>query len=330
MAKKSRGTMRFLRYAVLVAAWCCLAVPAAVAQTPEEDLARFPGVAEPSHRVVIRAEIDGRLMGEAMPKEGQAFRKGEVVARLDDQEQQAAVALAELTAESGLAVLRAASVVEELKLRLAQAEEMFQKAAGTEYEVRQQKVQLDLAVVDLRLAEEERRIAAIRLEAERARLERMRVRAPFAGVVTRVEARDGGTVTQGDPIALLVSLDPLRVELPLPLFIYGRLEAGQRYRLKGSDPIDGELAGTLVYVDPMLDTASRTFRAVFEIANPDQQMPSGFVVTLVDAEPVPVPAPATQPDTHNAPATQPGLAAAGHEDAMGVETTPATREAGDE
>src|SRR5690606_26452307 len=112
------------------------------------------------------------------------------------------------------------------------------------------------------------------------RLRRYRLDAPFDGVVTHVNVEAGETATTEDPILRVVSLDPLEATLFLPVQMMGQLQQGRTYRLSASEPINGEVQGTLRFVDPQIDSASRTIRCLFHIQNPELALPSGFSVVL--------------------------------------------------
>ena len=46
------------------------------------------------------------------------------------------------------------------------------------------------------------------------------------------------------------------------------------------EPVNGVIRAKLTMISPIIDVASQTFRAVFEIANEGAPLPAGFVVYL--------------------------------------------------
>ena len=79
----------------------------------------------------------------------------------------------------------------------------------------------------------------------------------------------------------MVSLHPLRARIQLPIELYGRLRVGETYRLEPDFVISREkIPARLISLDPVIDSASRTFRCLFEIDNPEETLPAGFVVFL--------------------------------------------------
>ncbi|MHC4107327.1 MAG: hypothetical protein ACYSTY_04490, partial [Planctomycetota bacterium] len=69
-------------------------------------------------------------------------------------------------------------------------------------------------------------------------------------------------------------------QLNLPIELFGSLKVGERYMLVADDPVNDELAWRLKTVNPIIDTASRTFRCVFSLDNPGAALPAGFTVRL--------------------------------------------------
>ena len=249
---------------------------------------RYDAVVMPRRQVTLKAEVGGRLEVEAMAEAGERVEAGQVLARLDDAEQRAVVAAARLEAEQAAAIERTRQVLEEMQIRLDQADDMFSRGAGSEYEVRQARVQHSLAEIDVALAEREQESAARRLAVEEARLSRYRFEAPFAGRVLRVVSRGGQTVEAGDEVLVLAALDELEAAMSLPVRWYDRVEAGGAYRLMAGPPVGRALVGQVRHIDPLIDAASGTFRVVFRIDNGDGGLPAGFVVWPAGDELVPV------------------------------------------
>ncbi|MEM9881445.1 MAG: HlyD family efflux transporter periplasmic adaptor subunit [Planctomycetota bacterium] len=242
----------------------------------------YQGVAEPLRTVTVRAEASGRLLMDRMAAEGALLVRGEVLAEQDAREQAGVLALAELQAEDGLAIRRAEETIEELEIRYEQAQTLLSRGAGAEFEIRQARVQLELAKIDAAIARREQEAARLRRAVETARLAKFTLRAPFDGRVMRFEAYGGSGLAPGDPVAVFADLSRLKVEVYLPVDRYGEMRAGEVYGLNAESPVNDRLEAELMWIDPMIDPASQTFRCVFEIENGDKRLPSGFRAWLPD------------------------------------------------
>lgn len=239
----------------------------------------FEGIVRPSQEVVLTAPVDGVLL--AIPvEEGQAVEQGAVVAQMDDGLQKVAVESAKLKADSEAEVNKATLAHEEAVIMHEQARSAFERRAASEWEVRRAKLQEEQAAADIVIAKEVRAIADAELRLEQEKLDRFKLRAPFAGVVDLIEAEEGATLSTQDQVLSLVSFDPLEATIYLPASLFGQVKVGQKHALACDLPFVGEVTGTVKTVSANFDIASQTFRCVLTIPNPDQKLPAGFIVRM--------------------------------------------------
>ena len=247
-----------------------------------ESARDYQGIAEPVRAVVMRAEVGGELLADAMVAEGTLLGGGEVLARQDAREQAGVVELARLEAENELSIRRAAETIRELELRYEQAETLLSKDAGAQWELRQARVQLDLARIDEAIARREQEAARLRGAVEAARLAKFTLRVPFDGQVMKFEADGGSVLAAGDAVAVFADLQRLKIEIYLPVQRYGEMRIGETYGLLAEAPVSDRLDAELSWIDPMIDPASQTFRCVFLFDN-RRGLPSGFRAWLPEA-----------------------------------------------
>jgi multidrug efflux system membrane fusion protein len=139
------------------------------------------------------------------------------------------------------------------------------------------KLQLDTAVSALAQARGQ-------LKAAQAELERLRVFAPFSGVVDKVSVELGSSIMQGGEVATLLALDPVLVR--------GEVSERELRFLSLNDKaeavlVDGEpVHGTVRYISREASPATRTFRVEIAIPNPDLRIPAGMTAEItLRAEP---------------------------------------------
>jgi RND family efflux transporter MFP subunit len=143
----------------------------------------------------------------------------------------------------------------------------------------------EAALAELRVAQAE--LQRVRDNTELAGLESARLaevlalrtlRAPFAGIVTERLQNPGELAFTGEgarPILKLAQVDPLRVEIVLPVALYGSVQAGMGAQVVPEPPLHGRWAARVKVVDPVLDPASGTFRVRLELPNPQGEIPAG-------------------------------------------------------
>ncbi len=250
----------------------------------ETDASDFQGIVRASKFVTLKAPLDGVLQ-ELLAGEGDRVEAGRPVARMHDGIQRAALAVAELRVQNDAEMRQAQLALEEARILYERFVEAYEKDAASEWEVRRTKLKRDQAAAQLDALKEQRELAKANLKLERERLDRYTLRAPFAGLVVREGAELGATLANADPVISIIALDPLEAEVHLPVEVYGQLQPGDDARLRAGAPVHETLEARVKTVDPLIDPASRTFRCVFTIDNPDGRMPSGFNVTLVRPQP---------------------------------------------
>lgn len=258
----------------------CLTASAAdpVKPTPASPLAGCTGITLPVRDVPLGARIDGRVT-KVPVAEGDKVEAGALLVQLDDREQSWVVKEAEVTAASDAEIKSAQALAISARWLEDHTTSAHQKNAASDYEVEQAKAKRLKADADVELALLKREQAKARLETEKARLDKHRVEAPFAGIVRKIEAKPGKSVQNGAELLTLTALDPLKAEIHLPAALYTQFKAGDACRLHAGLPLGRVLEGKVAFKDPVLDPASGTFRCLIEIPNP-KLLPAGWTFTL--------------------------------------------------
>jgi RND family efflux transporter MFP subunit len=150
------------------------------------------------------------------------------------------------------ATAQAREELADARRRLADAERLASRSsiAATQVRALQSEVSIDATTVKLREAEQ-------RAEAER--LERHRVRAPFAGVIGQKLTEAGEWVAPGDAVFELIADRGLRVDFRVPQAYFPRIARDTPVALR-FDAHDGRtVAGRIGEIVPVSDADARTF-----------------------------------------------------------------------
>ena len=204
------------------------------------------------------------------------------MAQMDDRVQSFVVLVAKQQAESNAAMERAKAALDEAELVYNQTNEMVERHAASNFEEQRAKVVLEQARADYELAMESKDQMKTQYELEMEKLSEHRIEAPFDGQVIRIHSETGATLKDDQPVVSIAQLDPLKVNMYLPVSVFGKLQKDRMYTIVADQPINGPLEAQLTYVDPIIDSASQTFRCVFEISNPEYKLPAGFYRSPVD------------------------------------------------
>ncbi len=243
----------------------------------EDDIIRGP--TRPQRLAALGAQSDG-VVREVHVVEGQIVARGDLLVRLQDEVQLARIGLARVAAEADGDLRQAQIQNAEAAAILARTQQTAGRGAATEWEVRQARARFDVTRAAVDTAEERRRVEARRLDLELASQEQLVIRAPFDGVVTKVDTVPGATLTRADRPVTVADLKVLEAVLFVPAAAWPRLAIGEEYPLQLSAPVDRAVMARLRHLDPVMDAASGRFRAVFIIANADGAIPAGLEAIL--------------------------------------------------
>ena len=208
------------------------------------------GQTAPARVVDIAAETDGRVEYVGIDR-GTNVGRNAIIVRLDERDRAARLAQAEAT--------------------VRQREVEYQGRLKLKGESYVSEAQLQEAVAQLETA---------RAELKRAQLdlEYMTVRAPFDGALQERHVEVGDFVSAGDPIARFVDNRKIIVTANVSEFDAGYVQAGQKAhaRLATGETVHG----TIRYVAPVADEATRTFLVELEVDNSDGNLRAGGTAEL--------------------------------------------------
>lgn len=263
--------------AVLALALAPLMLPLPAPAQEADALVRGP--VRPQRLAALGPQADG-VVREVPVVEGMRVQRGEVLVRLADQVQAARIGLARAAAEAEGELRQAQIQHAEAASVLARTQQAASRGAATDWEVRQARARLEVARAVEDTATERRRVEQRRLELELAAQEQLVIRAPFDGMVSRLDTVPGATLLRTDRPVTVADLSMLEAVLFVPAAAWPLLRPDAVYALLLSDPVGRSVTARLRHVDPVMDAASGRFRAVFLIENPEGALPAGIEAAL--------------------------------------------------
>lgn len=272
---KIRPPSRYLLSACLSA---CLALyfhSAAAVETPAApESLEVSGMIKPFREVRLASRAQGVI--QTIKREGDAVREGESVMQLDD-----AVERMQLQQQEMLVEMRQAQ---------HDAAELLGQGDGIS-----------------RLEAKERyfhlQVALSQVDQTRALLDRLRVKAPFDGVVVERMRAEGEAVDQFIPVLTMVDLSKLYFEAFVPAHQIGLVREGQKAGVTVEVIPDHVFEGEVDLVSPVVNPASAECKIRVVLENTEGALRSGLpgkaIISL--APPEETPAPATETTARAAP-----------------------------
>ena len=249
----------------------CFPAPASTADSG------YACLIEPFQRIELRSPVEARIDVIHVDR-GSEVRKGQLLVELDSAAERAALEGARYRAVMEGQLRSADSRLAAAKEKLRRRDELVQEKFIAAQDRDDSLADMQVAEANLVEAQDNRRLAAIEQRRLSEMLEQRRLKSPFNGVVTERLQHTGEIAQIGETaraILRLAQTHPLRVEVVLPVAMYGRLRAGSRATVETEAPLSGRYQATVAIVDRVVDSASGTFGVRLELSNPKGEIPAG-------------------------------------------------------
>lgn len=251
--------IRALSFSLLVA-FTALAEPAApklrlvkAREVRSSSKETVTGQLFPSRMLPLGFEVGGRLAVSKVHK-GDVVKPGQLLGSLDTEIVDAQVA----QAEAGVAQ---AEAVANLALDVAARNEKL-KAEGSVSDVQNRQAEVNAKQAQAGLA-----LARAQLAQARAGRKRHDLRALFGGTIVDAPDTVGGMVGPGNPVYIVMQLDPLTVKVTVPEVLRGAVKPGAKVRVESVGGSAMTEAATVKVVIPSADPQTR--RVPVEITVPN-------------------------------------------------------------
>lgn len=232
---------------VLVTVSVALIMTAALAQAFQAD-----GIIEP-HRVVNLGSPQRGVIAGVEAERGDTVKKGQVLVRLQSE------------VEEALTEMKKANM-EFTSRKTDRMEPLFKKDL--------------LAKADMDEAETGKAVARAEYKYASEALNRLRISSPLNGIVVQ-RFLSPGEYVENQPIMKIAEIDPLNVEVVLPLNKYKLVSVGMKARVYPESPIGGQYSAVVIIKDKVIDAASGTFGVRLTLANPGFRIPAGIKCKVV-------------------------------------------------
>jgi len=243
-------------------------------QASAEVLGSLDCVIEPHEIIDVASRVDG-IVDELTVERGDAVVAGQVLAKLDSGVEEAAVAAARSRARAS-AELDANSIsVDFSKRRRERLETLFNDHVISGDQMDEAATEAELSRIRLEQAKENRHLAELELARSIEILDRHTIASPIDGVVLQRYLSPGES-TEDQPIMRIAQIDPLRIEVIVPVITFGSIQKGQLAYVYPEAPKEGKFPAHVTVVDRVADPASGTFRVRLSMPNPDYAVPSGL------------------------------------------------------
>jgi RND family efflux transporter MFP subunit len=276
--------------------------PVAAVERPIARFIRATGTLMAEDQADVAAETPGRVVAAPIER-GTAVAEGAELIRISPTEADAQLKEAEanaaqiearlgLTAGAPLDINKVPEVqTAKASYDLAQSEftriqSLLEQRVVSQSEYDQRRTQAEAARQQYEAARNAAAQQYQSLQAARARVALARkafadtvVRAPFAGAVAQRLVSVGDYVTRGMKVAVVVRVNPLRVQLTVPEQFVAAVATRSRVNFEVDAYPGRQFEGTVRYVSPALQAEQRALTIEASVPNPRGELKPGFFVT---------------------------------------------------
>ncbi len=242
----------------------------------------FDCVIQPTELVELSSSVSG-IIDAINVDRSDPVEKDQVVAKLRSDVEQTQVDLSKQRASFEGEIEAKRASLSFARRKQERTQKLFNKKAIPFHVLDEAKTDAVLAATELRSAQQNKRMAELELERAEATLALRTVRSPVSGVVVE-RLKSPGEFVEDKPILRIAQIDPLRVEVIVPVGKFGTITTGMRAEVTPELARKHKYIAEVTIVDKVVDAASGTFGVRLELPNPGNYIPGGLRCSLAFLE----------------------------------------------
>ena len=231
-------------------------------------------------------------------REGDAVRKGMVIAELDARLPQAAMKVAEKEAENDINVRHSKAAAKVAQATYDAAQDSVRRKANSipRMEMERRRLERDRSKLEIEVTEHDLNISRLRYQEAATQVATYRIVAPMDGIIARVYKRPGEGVQVGEPLVQCQHTSHLRIDAEVRLSLLPYLKKGaavsvvSEVRNPAIEDPPRSVPGVVFYVAASADPVAQKIRILVEVDNTSGSLLAGTPAVLeVNTAVAPVP-----------------------------------------
>lgn len=231
-------------------------------------------VIEPSEIIDVGSAVPG-VVEIIRAYRSDLVKKGAVIVEIESSVEQAALELAKVRAGLNTAIELRQENVAFGYLTQKRNLELLKKSAISIQNMDQSKTETRIAELQVIQEKDNKYIAGLEYRRAQAILQQRTIRSPVDGVVME-RFKSVGEYVEDEPLLRIAQLDPLHVEVIVPVDYLGRIVPGMQAEVTSGLADSGTYMATVERVDRVADAASGTYGVRLSLSNQDYKIPAGL------------------------------------------------------
>ena len=251
----------------------------ALAGTTLGDTATINAITRPSADVTLKFTSPG-MISRVLVKDGEKVKPGQIVVQLDDEAELARLAQLKAQGEDETRVQASVAQLEQKRLDLkkyTEGDKDPKLRSFTQRELEHAKLDVKIAELSLKLAKFQQAQDKLKYDEAKIRVDRMRLASPIAGQIEALAVEQGESVDALEEVVRIVRIDPLWVNVAVPISRGRALQKNDPVRVAFPDDTGNAkvVIGKIIHIPAVADAASRTLKVRVEVSNPTGRRSAG-------------------------------------------------------
>jgi len=236
-------------------------------------------ITNPSADITLSFVQPGRI-AKVYFKEGDPVQANKVLVQQDDAVEQAQLAHIKAQSEDTTQIRASQASLDQKTVDLKKLENAAAKDAATDLEVEHARLDVKIAELSLEVAKFEQEQAKRKYEEFKIRVENMKLKSTIDGRIEKIDVEAGESVNALADVVRVVQIDPLWIEVPVPLEKTTTLSNEKNVTVIFPGPEKTATEGKIIFIAAVADAASGTLRVRIEVPNKSNR-PAGEHVTVI-------------------------------------------------
>ena len=216
------------------------------------DILELPGTVLANEEVEITTVVSEKIR-KILFNEGSFVNKDQLLIELVDDEEKA--------------------VLKQIEAELNDAELNYERAKKLS-----NKGNISQSVLDNRLMTKRKLISKI--DEIKAKIEDLKIRAPFSGFTSSRNFSEGALVKPGDIIANLYDIKKLKIQAFIPENYIEEIKLNTNMKVEINLKEKKKIDGKIILIDPLVDEKTRSFKILGKISNINNKIKPGMMVLI--------------------------------------------------
>ncbi len=237
----------------------------------EDATAEIDGVTRPVSDIELSFVQPGKIK-YILVKEGDLVEPGDFLMQQDDEIELIQQHILEGRSGNDLPIRLAELEYQQKMKDLENIKAVREKGAITQWEVDHAILDVDTALLKVKIREFERDQDKLKLESIIESITRLSIISPLGGSVEEIRIEVGETIQALSPVIRIVKKNPLLIDLATPVDIVRKIVVGQPAIVTFDD--GEEQRGEVITILSVADAAATTLEVVIQVENPEER-PAG-------------------------------------------------------